>query len=83
MLSADAGTGSDPVPARTPRTTVVRGVLVGRRRYGEAMKYVVMIFRSLDRTWTDEDQQAVGRLMRLEQELAESGELVRDRKSVV
>lgn len=40
------------------------------------MKYVVMIFRSLDRTWTDEDQQAVGRLMRLEQELAESGELV-------
>jgi hypothetical protein len=40
------------------------------------MKYVVMIFRSLDRTWTDEDQQAVGQLMRLEQELAESGELV-------
>jgi hypothetical protein len=40
------------------------------------MKYVVMIFRSLDRAWTDEDQQAVGRLMRLEQELAESGELV-------
>jgi hypothetical protein len=40
------------------------------------MKYVVMIFRSLDRTWTDEDQQAVGRLMRLEQDLAESGELV-------
>ena len=30
------------------------------------MKYVVMIFRSIDRTWTDEDQQALGRLMRLE-----------------
>ena len=40
------------------------------------MKYVVMIFRSIDRTWTDEDQQALGRLMRLESELAASGELV-------
>ena len=40
------------------------------------MKYVVMIFRSIDRTWTDEDQQALGRLMRLESELTASGELV-------
>ena len=35
-----------------------------------------MIFRGIDRVWTDEDQQALGRLMRLERELAESGELV-------
>ena len=40
------------------------------------MKYVVMIFRSLDRVWTDEDQHALGRLMRLERDLADSGELV-------
>ncbi|WP_329004836.1 YciI family protein [Kribbella sp. NBC_00709] len=40
------------------------------------MKYVVMIFRSLDRTWTEADQQAVVLLTRLKRELAESGELV-------
>ena len=40
------------------------------------VKYVVMIFRSIDRPWTDEDQQALGRLMRIESELAGSGELV-------
>ncbi|MEU4192715.1 YciI family protein [Kribbella sp. NPDC026611] len=40
------------------------------------MKYVVMIFRSVDRVWTDDDQQALERLMQLERELAESGELV-------
>jgi len=40
------------------------------------MKYVVMIFRGIDRVWTDEDQQAVVRLTRLKHELAESGELV-------
>jgi hypothetical protein len=40
------------------------------------MKYVVMIFRSLDRTWTEADEQALGRLIRLERELTESGELV-------
>jgi hypothetical protein len=40
------------------------------------MKYVVMIFRNVDRTWTDDDQQAVGRLMELESELAASGRLV-------
>src|SRR4051795_13402186 len=40
------------------------------------MKYVVMIFRSLDRVWTDEDQHALERLMRLERDLADSGELV-------
>ena len=45
-------------------------------RYGEAMKYVVMIFRGIDRVWTDEDQQAVVRLTRLKYELADSGELV-------
>jgi hypothetical protein len=40
------------------------------------MKYVVMIFRSVDRVWTADDDAALERLMRLEQELAESGELV-------
>jgi hypothetical protein len=40
------------------------------------MKYVVMIFRHVDRVWTAEDDAALGRLLRLEQELAESGELV-------
>ncbi|TCC52747.1 hypothetical protein E0H75_03060 [Kribbella capetownensis] len=40
------------------------------------MKYVVMIFRSTDRTWTDEDQRGLGRLIKLESELAASGELV-------
>ncbi|MFI5691754.1 YciI family protein [Kribbella sp. NPDC051586] len=40
------------------------------------MKYVVMIFHSLDRAWTEEDQQGVVRLTRLKRELAESGELV-------
>lgn len=40
------------------------------------MKYVVMIFRSVDRVWTADDDAALDRLMRLEQELAESGELV-------
>lgn len=40
------------------------------------MKYVVMIYRSIDRVWTDEDQQALGRLMRLESELAASGDLI-------
>jgi hypothetical protein len=40
------------------------------------MKYVVMIFRGIDRTWTDEDQQALGRLTRLERELTDSGELI-------
>ena len=40
------------------------------------MKYVVMIFRNLDRTWTEADQQAVVRLTRLKRELDESGELV-------
>jgi len=40
------------------------------------MKYVVMIFRSTDRVWTDEDQEALGRLIKLESELAASGELV-------
>lgn len=40
------------------------------------MKYVVMIFRSVDRVWTADDDAALERLMRLEKELAESGELV-------
>lgn len=40
------------------------------------MKYVVMIFRSVDRAWTADDEQALGRLLRLERELAASGELV-------
>ena len=40
------------------------------------MKYVVMIFRSIDRPSTDEDQQGLSRLLRLESELAASGELV-------
>jgi len=40
------------------------------------MKYVVMIFRSTDRTWTDEDQHALGRLIELKGELAATGELV-------
>jgi hypothetical protein len=40
------------------------------------MKYVVMIFRNLDRAWTEEDQQGVVRLTRLKRDLAESGELV-------
>jgi hypothetical protein len=40
------------------------------------MRYVVMIFRNLDREWTAEDDAALGRLVRLEQELAASGELV-------
>ncbi|HET6738795.1 MAG TPA: YciI family protein [Kribbella sp.] len=40
------------------------------------MKYVVMIFRSTDRVWTAEDEAALRRLIRLEQELAESGELI-------
>jgi len=40
------------------------------------MKYVVMIFRHVDRVWTAEDDAALGRRMRLERELAESGELV-------
>ncbi|WP_371406345.1 YciI family protein [Kribbella sp. NBC_00662] len=40
------------------------------------MKYVVMIFRNLDRTWTEDDQHAVVRLTRLKRDLAESGELV-------
>jgi len=40
------------------------------------MKYVVMIFRGIDRVWTDEDQQAVVRLTALKHELARSGELV-------
>ena len=44
--------------------------------YGVAMMYVVMIFGTMDRLWTDEAQQAFGRLKRLEAELAESGELV-------
>jgi hypothetical protein len=40
------------------------------------MKYVVMIYRSVGSTWTDEDQQALGRLMKLEGDLAASGELL-------
>lgn len=40
------------------------------------VKYVVMIFRSVDRLWTADDDEALQRLMRLEAELAESGELV-------
>jgi len=40
------------------------------------MKYVVMIFRSTDLTWTDADQQALGRLIELTGELAATGELV-------
>ncbi|TDX08968.1 YciI family protein [Kribbella sp. VKM Ac-2566] len=40
------------------------------------MKYVVMIFRSVDRVWTADDDEALRRLLRLEQELAASGELV-------
>jgi hypothetical protein len=40
------------------------------------MKYVVMIFRNADRVWSDEDQQALGRLMQLERDLKETGELV-------
>jgi len=40
------------------------------------MKYVVMIFRSVDRVWTADDDAALERLIRLERELAESGELV-------
>jgi hypothetical protein len=40
------------------------------------MKYVVMIFRSTDRVWTAEDEAALRRLIQLEQELAESGELI-------
>ncbi|MFG1906839.1 YciI family protein [Kribbella sp. NPDC048928] len=40
------------------------------------MKYVVMIFRNTDRVWTAEDEAALRRLIRLEQELAESGELI-------
>jgi hypothetical protein len=71
---------------RTPRTFPVRGVLpfcpfcprvsVRPRRYGEVMKYVVMIYRSVGSTWTDEDQRALGRLMKLEGDLAASGELL-------
>ena len=49
---------------------------VGGGRYGEPMKYVVMIFRSTDRTWNDADQQALGRLIELKGELAATGELV-------
>ncbi|HZX07426.1 YciI family protein [Kribbella sp.] len=40
------------------------------------MKYVVMIFRSVDREWTAEDEAALQRLIALEQELASSGELI-------
>jgi hypothetical protein len=40
------------------------------------MKYVVMIFRSTDRIPSDADQQALGRLVALKDELAASGELV-------
>ncbi|WP_350279731.1 YciI family protein [Kribbella sp. HUAS MG21] len=40
------------------------------------MKYVVMIFRNVDRVWSADDEQALGRLLRLERELAASGELV-------
>jgi hypothetical protein len=40
------------------------------------MKYVVMIFRGIDRTWTDADQRAVGRLMELSSELTTSGALI-------
>jgi hypothetical protein len=40
------------------------------------MKYVVMIFRSTDRTWTDADQQALSRLIELKGELAATSELV-------
>ena len=40
------------------------------------MKYVVMIFRNTDRVWTAEDEAALRRLIRLQQELAESGELI-------
>ncbi|GAA1569743.1 hypothetical protein GCM10009804_27730 [Kribbella hippodromi] len=40
------------------------------------MKYVVMIFRGLDRAWTEADEQGLGRLQQLERELAESGELI-------
>ncbi|MFF0338923.1 YciI family protein [Kribbella sp. NPDC004875] len=40
------------------------------------MKYVVMIFRSIDRVWTAEDDQSLARLIQLERELAASGELV-------
>ncbi|WP_427887008.1 YciI family protein [Kribbella sp. GL6] len=40
------------------------------------MKYVVMIFRSVDREWTAEDEAALKRLIALEQELASSGELI-------
>lgn len=40
------------------------------------MKYVVMIFRNTDRVWTAADEAALRRLIRLEQELAESGELI-------
>ncbi|NIK55226.1 YciI family protein [Kribbella shirazensis] len=40
------------------------------------MKYVVMIFRSVDRGWTAEDDEALGRLLQLERELGASGELI-------
>ena len=59
---------------RTPR--VSRGVLSARVVTVSPMKYVVMIFRSVDRVWTAADDEALQRLMRLEQELAETGELV-------
>jgi hypothetical protein len=40
------------------------------------MKYVVMIFRSVDRVWTAADDQGLQRLLTLERELQASGELV-------
>ncbi|MGZ0149593.1 YciI family protein [Kribbella sp. WER1] len=40
------------------------------------MKYVVMIFRGIDRQWTAEDEAALRRLIALEQELATTGELI-------
>lgn len=40
------------------------------------MKYVVMIFRSIDRVWSAADDQGLQRLLKLERELTASGELV-------
>ena len=75
MPSVAEGIGTDQ-PEHGPRGPLGPRGSVRIDRYGEAMKYVVMIFRGTDRVWTDEDQQAVVRLTRLKHELAASGELV-------
>ena len=40
------------------------------------MRYVVLIFRDAGRAWTEADEDGLGKLVALKQELAASGELV-------